>query len=283
MRLMNLIAIEQHRFICERIELQNAMKKIMLLEEELTSTKQENNQLAGNRAFNRNIYFFSNLCIYLDELNNYHVQRRKSDTSTYDEPASNQFINLSEIQQLREELEATQSESHEHAEIFEHRFTEKVDEVEQLKTQLVAVKEQSQAFENKISQQNEQISNLESQLAATQCSDRKAENLDKLLAIRTDLIASMQAKEDLTAHQLEGAYRLAQEKTDECQKMLSSYLAKEEELNTNREQMEKIKEELRISQTSLANVEQRVAKLVEANGMLKLQFHKIMSYRDLKI
>lgn len=50
MRLKNLIAVEQHRFICERIELQNAQKQIALLGSELESIKFENGKLKGSVA-----------------------------------------------------------------------------------------------------------------------------------------------------------------------------------------------------------------------------------------
>lgn len=46
-RLKGLIAVEQHRFICERIELQNAHTQLAVLSSEVDTLKEENRQLKG--------------------------------------------------------------------------------------------------------------------------------------------------------------------------------------------------------------------------------------------
>lgn len=182
-------------------------------------------------------------------------------------------------------------EAQEHAEVFERTICEQNKEIDYLKIQLEAAKsetqEKSEAF-NKTSQaQINEIVMLKSQLTeaqrANEGKNQSMATFAKLLTIRTDLISSMQTKEDLNSHQLESAYRLVNEKTEDWQKMLTAFLAKEEDLQNQREQVGLMKAELETCQTALENSDKRIKKLVEANGMLKLQFHKIMSCRDIKV
>lgn len=53
LRLKGLIAIEQHRFICERIEVQNAQTQLAVMCSELMSLKEENFNLKGIITFIR--------------------------------------------------------------------------------------------------------------------------------------------------------------------------------------------------------------------------------------
>lgn len=53
LRLKRLISVEQHRFICERIELQDAQKQLALLSSEIENLKNENLYLLGKSERNK--------------------------------------------------------------------------------------------------------------------------------------------------------------------------------------------------------------------------------------
>lgn len=201
-RLKGLIAVEQHRFICERIELQNAHTQLAVL--------------------------------------------------------SSEFETI-EFEQLKEELQTFRDEAQEQFDAYEKRNTEQCYEITELHRQL-----------------NENQKTIEE-------NNHSLAILSQLLVIRTDLIAAMQSKEEQMATQLSYANQVATEKSDDWQKMLASMLTNDEKVQQLTEQMDGLRSELDASQMALATSEARCVKLIEVNGQLKLQFHKIMSYRDLKV
>lgn len=147
--------------------------------------------------------------------------------------------------------------------------------------------EQCDAYERRNSDQANEITDLQRHLAANQEmifeKDQSLTTLSQLLAIRTDLISSMQTKEEQLLNQISYANQVVNEKSEDWHKMLTSMLNNDEQLQKQQEQVELIKAELQESQRALDVSEARAAKLVELNGQLKVQFHKIMSYRDLKV
>lgn len=239
LRLKGLIAIEQHRFICERIELQNTQQQLAALTTEMDSLKQINLRL-------------------IDELNE--AKTLKSTESNHEGPPDSATdLQTNEIADIKEQLESYRHETQKQFAAYEERNVQQTSEIENLNHQLdvgrATIREHAQSL-------------------AT---------LSQLLAIRTDLIAAMQIKEEQLTHQLKSANQVVSEKSDDWNKMLTAMLGNETEKQKHHEEIEEIRAALLESERSLAVSEARAAKLADVNGQLKLQFHKIMSYRGLKV
>lgn len=148
-------------------------------------------------------------------------------------------------------------------------------------------KNQLDEYKKQNDEQSSEIADLNHQLIVSQQilneKDQSLISLRQLLAVRTDFIASMQLKEEQLTNQLNFANRLVNEKSEDWHKMLTSLLSNDEQMLKHQEQMDAIKTDLQESQEALELSEARAAKLAVLNGQLKLQFHKIMSYRDLTV
>lgn len=201
-------------------------------------------------------YIVLNVCILSEELN----KAKLANSSAVEEPAdSSRAFETIEFEQLKEELQTFRDEAQEQFDAYEKRNTEQCYEITEL--------------HRKLNENQKTIEENNHSLAI----------LSQLLVIRTDLIAAMQSKEEQMATQLSYANQVATEKSDDWQKMLASMLTNDEKVQQLTEQMDGLRSELDASQMALATSEARCVKLIEVNGQLKLQFHKIMSYRDLKV